>query len=73
MKELEEIPKSSTFSFSCKTGGTYNLICQKAEIGFKLWIFLDGVMQTHYKIAWNIPPDYEAAKELIENFINKKQ
>lgn len=70
--ELNDIPYVCTFSFWSKDGGTYKLVCGKMMTGFEVQIWHGDTVVSSKKIDWNIPPDYQAAKELIEIFLKSK-
>lgn len=66
---LNEVPYVCTFSFAAKDGNVYKLICAKSMQGFKVQIWVNNQVVQDKVINWIVPPDYIAARELIEIFL----
>lgn len=72
MITLTEIPYVCTFAFVASDKNAYKIVCGKRMKGFEVIIWLNNQVVHKYNIDWEIPPDYQAAKELIEIFLKNQ-
>lgn len=67
----DDLPLSSIFTFKVSNKKTYMVQSCPATLGHNFKIFESGKLIKIKFIRWAIPPDYTAAKELLEIFLNE--
>lgn len=67
----DDLPVSSIFTFEASNGKTYMVQSNPATLGHNIKIFESGKLIKIKFLRWAIPPDYTAAKELLEIFLNE--
>lgn len=66
---LNEVPYVCNFCYAGNDGNVYQIVFQKAIQGFKVQILVNNQVVQDKGINWIVPPDYIAARELIEIFL----
>lgn len=69
---FDELPISSTFNFKASNGKVYFVQSMKAPLGHNFKIYEGSNLIKVKFLRWAIPPDYQAAKELLEAYLNKE-
>jgi hypothetical protein len=67
----DDLPVSSIFTFKASNSKTYIVQSGAAPLGHYFKIFEAGKLIKIKFMRWAIPPDYTAAKELLEIFLNE--
>jgi hypothetical protein len=68
---IEEMPVVSAFTYMRSDGSFYCVFAEKREDHYELIFQLEKEILGKERISWNIPPDYIAAKELLDLFLKR--